>query len=160
MPTQSYEEILQKFPNRQPEDLIQLLHEIQDEHGYLSAEAIGVVSRFLDISVNKIYGVATFYDNFRFAPVGKYHIRICNGTACKVSGSTMLIRELEKQLGISSEQPEDSSLFTLEIVSCLGACGLAPIIEVNGEFYTEMTIQKLQLLLHHLQTKDQALYET
>lgn len=154
------EEIFQKFPNRHREDLIPLLHELQDENGFISTEIISRVSQYLSISVNKIYGVATFYDNFRFTPPGKYHIRLCNGTACKVAGATPLIQELEKRLKSSFEKHDGQGMFSMEIVSCLGACGLAPIIEINGEFYTGMTVAKLQLLLNHLQTKEQASHET
>ncbi|HSV76800.1 MAG TPA: NAD(P)H-dependent oxidoreductase subunit E [Bacteroidales bacterium] len=154
------EEIFQKFPNRQREDLIPLLHELHDENGFLSVEIISRVSQYLSISVNKIYGVATFYDNFRFTPPGRYHIRLCNGTACKVAGAAPLIQELEKRLKSSFEKHDGHGMFSMEIVSCLGACGLAPIIEINGEFYTGMTVAKLQLLLNHLQTKEQASHET
>jgi len=153
------EAILQKFPNRHREDLIPLLHEIQDEMGYLSPEAIAVVSQYLTISANKIYGVATFYDNFRFEPVGRYHVRVCNGTACKVAGSSLLIQELQKQLKIVSGQTDQQGLFSLEVVSCLGACGLAPIIEINGTFYTGMNPARLQSVLHQLQAKEQATNE-
>ncbi len=156
----SIEPILEKFPNKQREDLIPLLQKIQDEFGFLSEEIITRVGAYLSISVNKIYGVATFYDNFRFGPVGRYHIRLCQGTACHVAGSTTLLQELEKQLKIKSGETDKEGLFSLEVVSCVGACGLAPLIEINGEYFTGLTLSKLTDILNSIREKDQTVYES
>lgn len=152
------ESILGKFPNRQREDLIPLLQDIQDEFGYLSEGIINRVGEYLGISVNKIYGVATFYDNFRFGPVGRFHVRLCHGTACHVAGSTTLLQELEKQLKIKSGETDKEGLFSLEVVSCVGACGLAPLIEINGEYHTGLTLNKLNDILKSIRVKDQTIY--
>jgi len=154
------ESILEKFPNKQREDLIPLLQKIQDEFGFLSEEIITRVGAYLSISVNKIYGVATFYDNFRFGPVGRYHIRLCHGTACHVAGSSTLLQELEKQLKIKSGETDKEGLFSLEVVSCVGACGLAPLIEINGEYFTGLTLAKLNEVLDSKRAKDQTVYES
>lgn len=151
--------IFNQFPNKNREDLIPLLQKIQDDSGFLSEETIIEVGKYLGISVNKIYGVATFYDNFRFGPQGKYHIRLCNGTACHVAGSDSLIRELEKKLHISNGETDKEGLFSLEVVSCIGACGLAPLIEVNGEYHTHLTIKKLNALLDFIRENDSNAYE-
>jgi NADH:ubiquinone oxidoreductase subunit E len=156
----SIEPILDRFPNKQREDLIPLLQKIQDEFGFLSEEIITRVGTYLSISVNKIYGVATFYDNFRFGPVGRYHIRLCHGTACHVAGSTTLLQELEKQLKIKSGETDKTGLFSLEVVSCVGACGLAPLIEINGEYFTGLTLPKLKDVLNSIRAKDQTIYES
>jgi NADH:ubiquinone oxidoreductase subunit E len=156
----SIEPILDRFPNKQREDLIPLLQKIQDEFGFLSEEIITRVGAYLSISVNKIYGVATFYDNFRFGPVGRYHIRLCHGTACHVAGSTTLLQELEKQLKIKSGETDKAGLFSLEVVSCVGACGLAPLIEINGEYFTGLTLPKLKDVLNSIRAKDQTIYES
>lgn len=156
----SIEPILERFPNKQREDLIPLLQKIQDEFGFLSEEIITRVGAYLSISVNKIYGVATFYDNFRFGPVGRYHIRLCHGTACHVAGSTTLLQELEKQLKLKSGETDKQGLFSLEVVSCVGACGLAPLIEINGEYFTGLTLPKLKDVLHSIRAKDQTIYES
>ncbi|MBW6499561.1 MAG: NAD(P)H-dependent oxidoreductase subunit E [Bacteroidales bacterium] len=156
----SIELILEKFPNKQREDLIPLLQKIQDEFGFLSEEIITRVGAYLSISVNKIYGVATFYDNFRFGPVARYHIRLCHGTACHVAGSSTLLQELEKQLKIRSGETDKEGLFSLEVVSCVGACGLAPLIEINGEYFTGLTLAKLNEVLDSIRAKDQTLYES
>ncbi len=137
----------EKFPNRKREDLIPLLQAIQDEEGYLSEKIISAVGRYLDISTNKIYGVATFYDNFRFTASGKYHFRVCHGSACHVTGTGMLVRELEKQLKVKDGETDKEGLFSLELVSCIGACGLAPVIAVNDQYYTNVTLDSLKNLI-------------
>ncbi len=148
--------ILNKFPNRRREDLISLLQSIQDEYGFLSEEIIHIVGDYLDISINKIFGVATFYDNFRFGPLGKYHFRLCHGTACHVAGSATILKELEKLLQISHGETDKNGLFSLEVVSCIGACGLAPLIEVNETFYTNITLDILKDLVHSFREKESA----
>lgn len=156
----SIEKILDRYPNRQREDLIPLMQTIQDEYGYLSEEILLRVSRYLSISVNKIYGVATFYDNFRFGPVGRYHIRLCHGTACHVAGATTILHELEKQLRIRSGETDKDGLFSLEVVSCIGACSLAPLLEINGEYFTGLNLQKLHEIIKTFRAKEQPLYES
>lgn len=142
--------IFDRFPNRQRDDLIPLLHVIQDQYGYLSEELIIEVGKYLQISVNKIFGVATFYDNFRFGPKGKYHIRLCHGTACHVAGSATILSELEKQLKIKNGETDKSGMFSLEVVSCIGACGLAPLIEINDEYYTALSVNSLRSILDQI----------
>ncbi len=139
--------IFQLYPNRQRDDLIPLLHKIQDHFGFLSEELIVQVGKYLDISVNKIFGVATFYDNFRFGPKGKYHIRLCHGTACHVAGASNVLSELEKQLKIKNGDTDKNGLFSLEVVSCMGACGLAPLVEINDEYFTTLSPHSLKNIL-------------
>jgi NADH:ubiquinone oxidoreductase subunit E len=141
--------IFKLFPNRQRDDLIPMLHKMQEQFGYLSEELIVELSRYLDISVNKIYGVATFYDDFRFGPRGKYHIRLCHGTACHVAGATTILAELEKHLKIKNGETDKAGLFSLEVVSCIGACGLAPLIEINGEYFTTLKPSSLKDIFDH-----------
>lgn len=143
MTSNTLQSIFEAFPNCQREDLIPILHAIQDQEGYLSEESIRQVGTFLGISVNKIFGVATFYDNFRFGPRGRYHIRLCHGTACHVAGAGTYLKELEKSLKIKAGQTDKDGLFSLEVVSCIGACGLAPLIAVNDEYHTRLTLETL-----------------
>ncbi len=154
------EEIFQKFPNRQREDLIPLLQQIQDDFGFLSKEIITGVGEYLDISINKIYGVATFYDNFRFGPVGRYHIRVCHGTACHVAGTSTILQELERQLRIKPGETDKEGLFSLEVVSCIGACGLAPLLEINEEYFTHLNLEKIKDILADFREKEQNTYES
>ncbi len=142
--------IFDKFPNRQRDDLIPMLQEVQDQYGYLSEELIIELGKYLQISVNKIFGVATFYDNFRFGPKGRYHIRLCHGTACHVAGSSTILSELEKQLKIKNGETDKNGMFSLEVVSCIGACGLAPLIEINEEYYTSLSVNSLRSVLDQI----------
>jgi len=151
--------IFTRFPNKQRDDLIPMLHEIQDKYGFLSEDLIVETGKYLNISVNKIYGVATFYDNFRFGPRGKFHIRLCNGTACHVAGSSNILSEIEKQLKISNGETDKNGLFSLEIVSCIGACGLAPLIEINDEYHANLTLDSLKNILNHYRENHNTIYE-
>ena len=148
------EHIFKKFPNGKRDDLIPILQAIQDEKGYLSEATIDEVGKYLSISINKIYGVATFYDNFRFGPVGRYHFCLCQGTACHVAGASTLQKELEKLLRITTGETDKSGLFSLEVVSCVGACGLAPLVEVNDEYYTNITLESLKELVRTIREKE------
>ncbi len=153
---QSLEQIFERFPNQQREDLIPLLQKIQDSFGFLSEDIIKEVGSYLDISINKIYGVATFYDNFRFGPLGRYHIRLCHGTACHVSGAATILQEIEKQLRIKDGETDKQGLFSLEVVSCMGACGLAPLIEVNHEYFTTISAVGIKDLIRSFRERDEA----
>lgn len=153
------DQLCKKFPNRQREDLIPMLQAIQDEFGYLSDALIRELGDYLAISVNKIYGVATFYDNFRFGPVGRYHIRLCHGTACHASGGATILQELEKLLKIKSGETDKEGLFSLEVVSCIGACGLAPLIEINEAYYTRLDKNTLSDIIQSYREKEHIAYE-
>lgn len=140
-------EILENQPSLSRDRLIPILQELQDEVGYLSEEAILLTAEFLKLPTSKLYSVATYYDQFRFEPRGRYHIRICRGTACHVEGSRNLLNELEKILKIKPGQTTRDGLFSLDIVRCIGACGLAPVMDVNKEYYTGFSIQDVQKIL-------------
>ncbi len=123
--------------------IIPVLQKIQELYGYLPADAIIKTAHFLHISVSSIYGVATFYAQFRLTPVGKHIIKVCHGTACHVKNSSALVELIHEKLQTSeSKHTTEDGLFTVEIVSCLGACGLAPVLvvdkHVNGMVTTKM----------------------
>jgi len=124
-----------KYQGGKRDALIPILQEIQEEQGCLSREAVLRVGRHLGLPASKVYGVATFYNQFRFQPVGKYHVQVCRGTACHVKGSASVLEAIEMALGIKAGQTTRDGLFSIEVVACLGACGLAPTINVNGEFH-------------------------
>jgi NADH-quinone oxidoreductase E subunit len=147
------------FPNKKRDDLIPLLQKLQEIYGYLSEELIIEVGKYLEISINKIYGVATFYDNFRFGPKGKFHIRLCHGTACHVSGATTILNEIEKHLKIKNGETDKNGLFSLEVVSCIGACGLAPLIQINDEFHTTLSTESLKDILENYRENHSMQYE-
>jgi NADH-quinone oxidoreductase subunit E len=137
------ETILSRYPDATADSLIPILQEIQSKEGFLSESSVVEVGEFLKIPTSKIFGVATFYNQFRFHPVGKYHIQVCRGTACHVLGSKTVLEELEKKLKIKAGQTTSDGKFSIEVVACLGACGLAPVISINGEFHAKVTAKVL-----------------
>lgn len=146
--------VLAKYPNAQRELLIPLLQEVQEQEGYLSRDAVIQIGKHLKLPTSKIYGVATFYNQFRFQPIGKYHIMLCRGTACHVKGSFSLLNTLQRLLKIEAGQTTRDGLFSLEVVACIGACGLAPVICVNGEFHGNLTVDDLPKILNQYRNKE------
>ena len=146
--------ILEKYPNAKREYLIPILQEIQEACGYLSREVVNEVAQYIDLSPAKVYGVATFYNQFRFQPLGKYHVMICRGTACHVKGSKKSLDMVVKALGIQPGQTSRDGLFSLGVVACMGACGLAPVVNINGEFYAKVTPKKLSGIIAEIREKN------
>ena len=142
--------ILKKYKQGKREDMIPLLQEIQEELGYLSEEAIVKVGGFLGLSTTKIYGLATFYDRFRFIPSGKIQIRICHGTSCFLNGSQVVIDKIKEETGINPGQTTRDGSFSYEVVSCMGGCNNGPVMNVNGEFYTYVKAEQLPELIKKL----------
>ncbi|MDL2296619.1 NADH-quinone oxidoreductase subunit NuoE [Bacteroidales bacterium OttesenSCG-928-B11] len=150
----SIDNILEKYENSGRDALIALLQEIQDNEGFLSEEAIVKTGKKLNIPTSKIYGVATFYNQFRFDPQGRYHIQVCRGTACHVLGSLTVLQELEKTLKAKAGQTTRDGMFSIEVVACIGACGLAPVISVNGTFHANMTAESINELVETYRNKE------
>jgi NADH:ubiquinone oxidoreductase subunit E len=142
--------ILKKYKQGKREDLIPLLQEIQDDLGYLSEEAIVKTGSFLGLSTTKIYGLATFYDRFRFIPAGKIQIRICHGTSCFLTGSQSVINKIKEETGILPGQTTRDGNFSYEIVSCMGGCSNGPVINVNGQYQTHIKAEQLPELIKRL----------
>ncbi|HNT30427.1 MAG TPA: NAD(P)H-dependent oxidoreductase subunit E [bacterium] len=101
----------------------------------------------MKLPVSKVYGVATFYNQFRFHAPGKYHIQLCRGTACHVKGSLGVLEAVKRYLKIEANETTKDGLFSLEVVACIGACGLAPVLSINGEFHASMTPEKAEKVL-------------
>lgn len=154
--TTAVSNILSEYANSGRENLIPILQKIQEEEGFLSMQAVIDVGKTLDIPASKIYGVATFYNQFRFEPQGKYHVQVCRGTACHVLGSATVLQELEKMLKIKAGQTTRDGLFSMEVVACIGACGLAPVICVNGEFHAKVTKEELKGIIDEYRNKENA----
>lgn len=143
-------EILKKHDYKQV-DIIPILQEIQEHYHYLPREVFTLLSKELKMGEARIYSIATFYENFSLEPKGKYVIKICDGTACHVRKSIPILEKLRSELGLSaSKKTTDDLNFTVETVSCLGACGLAPVITVNDVVHPEMTPDKVVELLNKL----------
>ncbi|MDL2312254.1 NADH-quinone oxidoreductase subunit NuoE [Bacteroidales bacterium OttesenSCG-928-B11] len=140
-------EIIEKY-NRDKTRLITILQEVQEEYRYLPQEVLTYIATALRMPVAEVYGVATFYAHFSLEAKGKYVIKVCDGTACHVKGSTKLIDAITKKLNLTAEKhTTDDMLFTLEAVSCLGACGLAPVMVINEQVYGQVTAQKCDEIL-------------
>jgi NADH-quinone oxidoreductase E subunit len=144
------DDILEKYKSGRREDLIPLLQEIQESSGFLSEEAIVKVGSLLNLSTTKIYGLATFYDEFRFIPRGKVHIKICNGTSCFLNGSGSVIRKMKEILGIEPGQTTRDGNFSFEIVTCMGGCTNGPVLLINGDFQTHIKPEQLPDLVNRL----------
>ncbi len=141
------EPIVTKYPAGRRDALIPLLQEVQDTQGYLSREAVVRIGRHLRLPASKVYGVATFYNQFRFQPLGRFHVQVCRGTACHVKGSQQTLQAIQRTLNIKPGQTTRDGQFSLEVVACLGACGLAPVMAVNGEFYAGATSDRVGRIL-------------
>ena len=140
--------VLATHPRANRDSLIPILQEVQERDGFLSRQAIVAVGAHLGLPTSKIYGVATFYNQFRFTPVGRYHVQVCRGTACHVKGSANVLSTLERELGVEPGQTTRDGLFSLEVVACIGACGLAPVISVNGEFHAGLEPVQIPRILN------------
>jgi NADH-quinone oxidoreductase E subunit len=147
---ETIEKILRKYPAGKKDSLIPLLQDIQRESGHLSDSSILEVSRYMNIPLNKIYGVASFYDQFRFGNKGRYHIQICHGTACHLYRSSTFQSEIEKILQVKAGQTTKDGKFSLEVVNCLGACGNAPVMVMNGTAYGNLTLNRLQKIISRI----------
>ena len=121
-----------------PGNLIMVLHQVQQTYGYIPREVAIEVSELLSVPLAKIYGVVTFYNFFKLQKAGKYIIQVCLGTACYLRGGDDVIKEFEKQLGIGVNGTTADGLFSIEAVRCIGCCGLAPVIVVNGEVHGKL----------------------
>ena len=128
-------------------DLIPVLQHIQKTYGYLPKESIHTISRWLKISENEIFGVATFYAQFRFTPPGKHHLKVCLGTACHVKGGEQMLEVLQRRLEIRPGETTADGEYDLERVACLGCCALAPVVNLDNKIFAQMSVLKLQGIL-------------
>lgn len=147
---QKTDEIIAHY-GKKASSLIPIMQDIQGEYRYLPGELLTYVAKEIGVKEAKAYSVATFYENFSFEPKGKYVIKVCDGTACHVRKSAPILEALFKELGLSQKKhTTDDMLFTVETVSCLGACGLAPTLTVNNEVHPTMTPEKALELVAEL----------
>ncbi|MFA6128453.1 MAG: NAD(P)H-dependent oxidoreductase subunit E [Bacteroidales bacterium] len=137
-------DILKKYPAGRRENLIPILQEIQDHHGFIPESAVSAIAEYLEIPAVKIYSVATFYNEFRFDAGGKYHFQICQGIGCELDGSERIRTDLSRILEIGPGEITGDGWFSLEWVPCLGVCQEAPVLAVNGIMHPKMTPTKLK----------------
>ena len=147
------DEVLERHP-REPESLISVLQDVNKEFRYLPEKALRSVSDQLDVPLNRVYHAATFYSAFTLEPRGKHIIRVCMGTACHVRGAPKILEELSRRLGIASGETSADGEFTLETVNCLGACAIGPIVVLDGDYYGQMTPNKLRKLIQSVRGAD------
>ena len=144
------DEIIGRY-GKKPSSLIPIMQDIQGEYRYLPGELLTYTAQQIEVTEAKAYRVATFYENFSFEPKGKYVIKVCDGTACHVRKSMPILEALYKELGLSKKKhTTDDMIFTVETVSCLGACGLAPTLMVNEEVHPKMSPEKVVALVQEL----------
>ena len=140
-------EILAEYPGGRRETLIPILQAVQERFGFLPEEALDAIGKHIGVATAKVYGVATFYNQFRLKPVGKHTIRVCRGTACHVRGSKLLLDTLSGELGIAPGDTTPDGAFTLETVACLGACSIAPVVTVDEDFHGAVQSRNLTKML-------------
>ena len=150
MSDKGLDSVVEKYRHAKRDALIPILQEVQEIDGYLSRESVIRIAELLGLPASKVYGVATFYNQFRFQPKGKYHIQVCRGTACHVKGSLSVLEAIKYELNIQPGQTSRDGLFSLEVVACIGACGLAPVITVNGEFFAGINPDKVRKIINNI----------
>lgn len=130
----NYDEIIKKYPQNE-RFILAMMQDIQKEYNFIPKEALEKIADYLNVPMTRLYGMATFYKALSLKPKGKNIIKVCAGTACHVRGSTLILNEIEKQLNIKAGQTTEDGKFSIEIVNCLGACALAPVIVINDKYY-------------------------
>ena len=143
--------ILERFPQIKRNALIPLLQAIQDEFGYISETAIGRIGEHLSLPSSKVFGLATFYNQFTFSSRGEYHISVCNGSSCHMGGTGEILSEITKMLEIRDGETTRDRLFSLEVQSCIGACGQSPVMAVNDKYYSGVGIKEVRAIIKKYQ---------
>ena len=136
--------------------LMMILSDIQNEYGYIPLEVQEIVSKETGISVAEIYGVVTFYSFFSLTPKGKYIVGCCLGTACYVKGAQQIIDKFSEVLGIKPGETSADGLFTLDALRCIGACGIAPAVSINGQVHPKMSVDKVKNIVDEIRAKEGA----
>jgi NADH-quinone oxidoreductase subunit E len=147
--------ILEKYEYKKS-SIIQILQEIQDEYRYLPREVLDATSKLLRMPLSTVYSIATFYTAFSLTPRGKHLCTVCMGTACHVRGAPDVLTQIEERLQIKSGKTSEDKMFSLETVNCLGACALAPIVVIDGRYYGQTTVDKVNRLLDTYYEKEAA----
>ena len=140
------EELLEQFKIKKG-SLIGLLQDIHEEYGYLPEEYLRKASKSLNIPLSRFYSLVTFYSTFRLEPIGKHHVCACVGTACHVRGAPLIVDTIERELGIKAGETTADGEYTLDVVNCVGACALGPLVTVDGEFHGKMTQKSIKKLM-------------
>jgi len=140
-------QILESFGQVEPGDLIPVLQLVQKEYGYLPQDVLMEISRHTSIPASRIFGVATFFEQFYLEPHGRHTIKCCRGTACHVRGGRGMINAIKRSLGIDEGQTTEDMQFTFETVACLGTCFLAPVMMINNDYYGNLKPNQIEGIL-------------
>jgi NADH-quinone oxidoreductase subunit E len=146
------ETILHQYPRHQRDKLLPILDAVQEKYGYISEESLAAIGQYLNLPNSKIYGVATFYDHYRFVARGRFHLRLCYGTSCHLTEHGKILDTIYKSLQIRPGGLSRDGAFSLELAPCMGACGLGPVLAVNEDFHTGMTPESFLRLAESLKT--------
>ncbi|HEY3489110.1 MAG TPA: NADH-quinone oxidoreductase subunit NuoE [Candidatus Deferrimicrobiaceae bacterium] len=144
-----FERLLTRYPDREAV-ILPALHLVQQQYGDVTSEGIEYVAGLLGLSAARIEGVATFYTMYNRKPVGKYHVQVCRNIACSLLGAEHLIDHVSGKLGVKPGQTTADGKFTLAKVECLGACGTAPVMMINDDYYENLTAAKIDSILDGL----------
>ncbi len=147
---QVFDKLLPRYPNKEAA-MLPTLRLAQEEFGYISNDVIEFVAQMLEVPVARVSAVASFYTMFDKKPVGAYHIQVCQNLSCSLMGAEPLIEHLEKKLGIKVGETTSDKRFTLSRVECLGACGTAPVMQINDDYYEDLTAEKVDSILEGLE---------
>ena len=142
-----HSKIFKNYENKDKSALIPLLQDIQGIYNYLPENALKDISAFVDIPLSRVYGVATFYNQFRLTPIGENVIKVCRGTACHVKNSANILVAIENELNVKAGETTRDKKFTLEVVNCIGACSIAPVILVNEDYYGRLAVKDVSKIL-------------
>lgn len=142
-----HRKLFEQFEQGNRSNLIGLLQDVQDIYGYVPEIAMMDIAEFLILPTSSVYGVATFYNQFRLTPLGKNVINVCRGTACHVKDSANILASLENEMGVSVGMTTRDKEFTLEEVACIGACSIAPVISINGEYFGRLKTKDIPKLI-------------
>jgi len=143
---ESVQAILSRFEGKRDE-IIPILQAVQDTLSYIPEDSMSAIARFTGVPASQVYGVATFYAQFRFTPTGKNTIMVCRGTACHVRGAPAILEEITSHVGLETEGTTEDLAYTVETVACIGCCALAPCITINEEVHGNLTKKKVRKIL-------------
>jgi NADH-quinone oxidoreductase E subunit len=146
-----HKQIFEHYPEKDKSNLIALLQDVQEVYGYLPEGALQEVADFVGMPLSRVYGVATFYNQFRLTPLGENVIRVCRGTACHVNNSANILFAIETALNVKAGQTTRDKKFTLETVACIGACSIAPVITVNDDYHGRISVKDVPNIIKKYQ---------
>jgi len=153
IPREQINEIIENYKG-DSSAIIPILQDLQDQIGYIPREGLAYLAEKLEVSPAKIYGIVTFYAQFRLQPMGKYIIMLCEGTACHVNGAKLISAAITDELSIRGGETTPDGLFTLEKVACIGCCSLSPVMVISGETYAKLTPEATRKIIKEYQDKD------